>query len=270
MSISDANPIQFWLTSEQSFNEKSVSGIYAACFAQPFHCTDTLQLQLTDTDISKYYDLKAYSTTGSLLYSTSFNRSLRYGDLSGTPFYDFTIFDLTVSLSTISPSVCNTQIQFKIFDATSGLEVAHSDGIDLTDYDTDSTVLMEYSNSSSIAGLHFSEASPTPPNFYLRVPAVFFFENYPQEQEDLELSNDTIVTLWSKTEIVRTMEFGFMPDYMHKKISLITQMDTLIIDMKYWRRREGYQISQGSSKRYPLRKSTMNLVQQDFINRNVL
>lgn len=54
MTISDAMPVQFWLTDCETFNEKEVPGINHACWCQPFQCDDEINLQFIDTvqDIS--------------------------------------------------------------------------------------------------------------------------------------------------------------------------------------------------------------------------
>lgn len=145
--------------------------------------------------------------------------------------------------------------------------LASTDCIDIVS--DDCTQLIKYSNSTSFAGLDFTLSSPST-DFQLRIPAVFFEENYPQEQEDLELSDDTIVTLWSKIEAKKTLDIGYMPFYMHLKLQMILMMDDVTIDGVSYRLRDPYQITPSSSKRSALRRASVVLSQKDFIDRNLL
>jgi hypothetical protein len=148
--------------------------------------------------------------------------------------------------------------------------LAFSDCVEITDnQDFICTKLISYSNSTDIAGLGFPSWSP-PAIYYLRIPAVFFEEQYPQEQEDLELSTDEIITLWSKMEAKKLLDIGFMPFYMHKKVQLILMMDYISIDGIEYRKRDPYTISEGGSKRHALRRAQVLLSEKDFITRNLL
>jgi len=148
--------------------------------------------------------------------------------------------------------------------------LAQSDCVEITDNeDFICTKLISYSNSTDIAGLGFPSSSPSV-IYYLRIPAIFFEEQFPQEQEDLELSSDEIVTLWSKMEAKKLLDIGFMPFYMHKKLQLIMMMDYLSIDGIEYRKRDPYTISEGGSKRHALRRAQVLLSEKDFITRNLL
>jgi len=114
-------------------------------------------------------------------------------------------------------------------------------------------------------------SGPDPSVTYnLRIPAVFFDEQFPQEQEDLELSDDTIITLWSKIEGKKLLDIGFMPFYMHKKLQMVLMMDTVSIDGIEYRMRDPYQITSPASKRSAIRRASILLSEKDFINRNLL
>lgn len=383
-SISNANPVQFWLTGEESFNQKEVCSIYPACFCQPFRCDDPLNFQVYDTNSSNGYFLKVLDKQGNDLIQTPSMPALgSWGNLgsgtswNSTPSVTFTgafttsklfgvafsivrgfnyTFSINLSISTtvqyfrvvsldssnnilqvfneylnstvdtfsvtatvnaakiafiaraddaippnevvtvnsfsltdfnlaflqtnygsyqshdVSTSLdslgitCGQEIQFVINDGTN--DRAFSDCIDFQS-DQDCTELIQYSNSSNFAGLVFTSVSPSN-YFYIRVPAVFFEEQFPQEQEDLELSDDTIITLWSKIEAKKTLDIGYMPFYMHMKLQMILMMDNVLIDGIPYRKRDEYQITPSSSKRSALRRASVILSQKDFIDRNLL
>jgi len=412
VTISNANPVQFWLTGEDSFNQKVVCSIYPVCFCQPFDCDDTITIQFSDS--STYdFQLLVYDHTDSLIKTFTFNN-----DLNGHFYFSFTPSDYnicqkillkiqetesfvngdfetgalsqwkmvadgglfswvasstggdnaakmegnfsdasgssktsvalrhdydqiqatskkfnykvvtgvrTTTLGTwnnsdlvvvyyrngteVSSQVLQTmannttyngsfttsesnfdaiglRVVFKYNSPFSGdwsifvalfepqslnnLVVAQSDCIDITtDNEIDCSMLLEYSNSTDFAGLTFQDISPGL-TFNLRIPAVFFEEEYPQEQEDLELSDDTIVTLWSKIEGKKLLDIGYMPFYMHKKLQMILMMDSITIDGIEYRKRDEYQITAASSKRSALRRAQVLLSEKDFINRNLL
>jgi hypothetical protein len=46
--ISSALPVKFWLSSEESFNNKAVCGVTQIPWCQPFECDDEIPLQFTD------------------------------------------------------------------------------------------------------------------------------------------------------------------------------------------------------------------------------
>lgn len=76
VTISNANPIQFWLTGEESFNDKEICSILPVCFCQKFLCSDLLSFQFTHQDYSKSFRLRIYDSA--LLQQYSFRRSILY------------------------------------------------------------------------------------------------------------------------------------------------------------------------------------------------
>ncbi len=54
LTISKALPIKFWLNGQETFNEKAVPGIESFAFLQKFNLSDTIRLQLIDTDYKSY------------------------------------------------------------------------------------------------------------------------------------------------------------------------------------------------------------------------
>lgn len=251
LSISNASPIQFWLTGTDSFNQKEECSIYTVCFCQTIDPSDTLRLDIVDpTDGAN--NLSIYKDDGSLWQTISFTQT-------GFDHHQYLII-------TDWAAVLNRKLIFKIVN---GSTLAQSDCVEVTSNDDFiCTKLITYSNSTDFAGLGFPSSSPSF-TYYIRIPAVFFEEQYPQEQEDLELSTDEIITLWSKIEGKKLLDIGYMPFYMHKKLQLILMMDSVSIDGVDYRLRDPYQIT-SSSKRSALRKAQVLLSEKDFINRNLL
>lgn len=142
-----------------------------------------------------------------------------------------------------------------------------SDCIELKDSHTCST-LITYSNSKTFAGIDYPDQSPAP-EFSIRIPAIFFEEAFPDEHEEIDLSDSQSVRLMNKEKRQKKLDIGFMPFYMHKKLKLILAHDDITIDGDSWMRTEAYEIADGN-KRYPLRKASVLLTDKNYIVRNVL
>jgi len=256
MTLSNACPVQFWLAAELTYNETETAGINPACYCQIFNSTDEIIIQFTESSSPSpaAYDLEVLNSQGVQL------------DL--VPFVEITtnVWQVSYVPGQGSPSpVTDQKIQFKILGDSS--MVAQSDCIDIK-VSHDASILIEYSNSNNYAGLNFVAQTPDT-TFYLRVPAVFFHEEPTTEQEDLELSDDTIQTLWSKIGKKRMLEVGYVPYYMHEKIVLVLASQFVTIGDRDWIRRDEYSIDKGN-KRYPLKRATVLLTDQDYIKRNLL
>jgi hypothetical protein len=128
-------------------------------------------------------------------------------------------------------------------------------------------VLIEYSNSSDFDGLYYSDPSPNT-TFQLRIPAIFFEEKNPQEQEDIELSNGRIVTIRQTIVEKRLLETGFMPNYMHRKLQKVLMHETVSIDGDYWKRRDSYDDS--PIKKYNLKRAEVLLTKYDSVEKNTI
>lgn len=132
--------------------------------------------------------------------------------------------------------------------------------------DVDCTVLIKYTNSENFAGLVYN-SSPAQ-EFYLRIPAQFWQEDNPQEEEDSELSSGTIVTRRQAIVEKRLLEIGYMPNYMHKKLQLVLMHETITIDGTQWKRRDTYEAE--PVRRYPLKKAQVWLTKYNSILKNTL
>ncbi len=145
-------------------------------------------------------------------------------------------------------------------------ELYKSDCIDLKE-DHECTKLISYSNSSDFDGIAYQSASPAP-TFNLRVPAVFYEENNPQEQEDLELSNGVIVTIRSSIQEKRLLELGYMPNHMHRKVQKILMHETIQIDDTYWKKRDSYDAN--AIHKYNLKKAQVWLTKYNSVEKNTI
>lgn len=126
--------------------------------------------------------------------------------------------------------------------------------------------LIEYTNADDFDGIAY-DISPQP-TFYLRVPAQLLKDENPQTQEDLELSNGTIVTVRQTIQEKSIFKLGYMPPYMHTKIQKILMHDTVIIDGIQWKRRDAYEAPRLED--YPLKKGEVLLTKYNSVLKNTI
>lgn len=129
------------------------------------------------------------------------------------------------------------------------------------------STLIEYSNNRNFAGLFYEQQSPDAV-FYARVPAIFFEEREVEEDESMELPN-SVLTLNSQTKTQRLLTTANMPHYMHRKLLLILQHQSVIIDGRQWVKEAPYEKQEGD-RRWPLRKAQCWLTDKGSVQRNVL
>ncbi len=147
-----------------------------------------------------------------------------------------------------------------------GNEVAKTDCLDVKTTHA-CTKQIGYSNSGDFDGLIYGVESPNPV-FYLRIPAMFFEEKNPQEQEDLELSNGRIVTIRQTIQQKRLLELGFMPNYMHRKVQKVLMHETISIDGTQWKKRDSY--DDQPVKKYNLKRASVLLTKYDSVEKNTI
>lgn len=169
---------------------------------------------------------------------------------------------IALSNSTLGSGTTNGAIK----SYTDFTEVATSDCIDVRE-SHDCSILIEYENTSDFDGIAYEDGSPGP-SFQLRIPAIFFEEENPQEQEDLELSNGVIVTLRQTIVEKRKLETGFMPNYMHRKLQKVLMHDSVYIDGDYWKKRDAYDTS--PVKKYNLKTAEVLLTKYDSVEKNTI
>lgn len=219
--------------------------------------------------IAVYYDSSGTQITTQTITSLSANTS--YSGTFNTVISGFSYIGIRITVTTTAGSFFagNTEFWVMLFSISGSLAseyVAKSDCIDLKE-SHDCTKLITYQNSSDFDGINYTNVSPDA-GFKLRIPAIFFEEENPQEQEDLELSNGVIVTLRQSIVEKRKLETGFMPNYMHRKLQKILMHDSVYIDGDYWKKRDSYDTS--PVKKYNLKTASVLLTKYDSVEKNTI
>lgn len=178
------------------------------------------------------------------------------------------IFLNTVYDANFTPdNFCGQQIQLKISNTTSpGGVVAKSDCLDIAEIQK-CTTLIEYSNNRNFAGLIYSQSASPETTFNIRVPAIFFHNQFLEEDEAMDLT--TGITKTSGTlKVQRLFDTDYMPYYMHQKLMLIFKHQTINIDALSWIKEEKYEIQEGN-RMWPVKKAKVFLT-ENYIQRAVL
>lgn len=127
--------------------------------------------------------------------------------------------------ATVTLSVDNVQITRLVFYNSDCIDVKESHNC---------TALINYTNATDFDGIVY-DTSPQP-DFNIRIPAQFWKQDNPMEQEDSELSNGVIKTRRQTISEKQLLEVGYMPNYMHKKLQKILMHDTITIDGDQWKK----------------------------------
>lgn len=249
MIISNALPVQYWLTECDTFNDEDVDGILKVCWRHPWQCNDTIITQFTDTS-GLDYDLQGIDESGSTLFTNAITE-VADGIYQNT-------------LIPESEDICNEFLRLKIL--LNGTEVAKSDYLDIKTTQRE-TKLWSYSNHRDFAGLAFTEQTPDP-TFYIRVPCRFYHERYPQTDRAMELTS-SVITTSSQKKTQRLLEVLHSPYYFHNKLTDILQSQTIEEGGTQWKKEEEYAINEGR-KNWPLKPATCYLTQKNSVIRNVI
>ncbi len=282
MIFSDSIPVQFWLTGVETFNEKMICGLAKQdCFCQPFECEDEIIIQFQDDPGQVFYlgvynendtsiDEALFDEIAPGVYQINYTSGQCADILWGSELYlmgDTVITFDSVECGESSPPVdtCDIKIRFKIYITDDDI-LAQSDCIDLrTEHPC--TKLITYTNSVDFDGIVYETGSPVP-YFYLRVPAMFYQEDNPQTEEDMELANGEIVTTIQKLQKKRVFEIDYVPNYMHKKIQKVLMHESVTIDGTQWKKRDAYESE--PVKKYNLKTASVLLTKYDSIIRNLI
>lgn len=250
MIFSDANPVQFWCTGTDTFNETEPEGVFRKCFCQPYECEDEITIQFKHT-IGQTFSLSLISDNDSVIDTVSFTEFNGYYSASFTP---------------SSAGICDMDIQLKIYDSGDN-EAAKSDCLSIKTTQKE-TILINYTNNRIFSGLSSSAGTPDP-EFNLRIPGCFYHERFPTESEAIELSSGRNIQLNAQLTAQKLLEVGLVPYYMHKKIKLALMFQTVTIDGEEWVMTEAYEILL-ASRRSALKQAKVWLTEKDSTVRNIL
>jgi flagellar hook-associated protein FlgK len=101
MFVSDALPVQFWLSDCETYNEYEADGVHHVCWCQPFNCDDEILIQFQHT-AGQSLELVGRDSDGATVFST------------GITEISTGVYQLTFIPSDYD--VCDKQIQLLIMD----------------------------------------------------------------------------------------------------------------------------------------------------------
>lgn len=164
--------------------------------------------------------------------------------------------------------VCDQKIRLEIRNVTVSpdVSISKSDCLDVR-VSHPCTYLWEYWNNKNILGLVYQNVSPAQ-TFYIRVPMTFRIEEFPEEEEVMELTS-SVEVLNSQIMEKRLVEVGYVPYYFHRKLKYILKHQFISIDGQSWVRADEYKIIEGN-KKYPLKMGEVWMTEKNSVQRAVL
>lgn len=136
--------------------------------------------------------------------------------------------------------------------------LGYSDCIDFKENHA-KTRLLSYSNDIEYAGLDYTDEQ----FFNIRIKSKFYEPRGPEENESESLSDGTTQKLSSSTKEQKLLELFDLPPYMHKKIQLALQHNTIYIDNQAWVKEEAYEPGGLIHERYPFFDAKVYLTLKD-------
>lgn len=214
------------------------------------------------------FTIRALDSSNNTIFSESTS-----GVGSGSNVSDTLTFTATSSTTRIGISLTlalagTITINSTIATRSVGSEVvvANTDWLDVR-LDHPSTVLLTYTNHRNFAGINYESSSPDN-DLSIRIPAIFFHQRFPEEDEVMELS-DSLLTLNGTLKKQRRLDVDYVPYYFHEKIKLILKHQFISMLDRYWVKEEGYEIAEGDRK-WPIKTARCWLSEKDFVHRNIL
>jgi hypothetical protein len=221
----------------------------------------------------------AFSQTNVSIMDSSFNTLFQTGvdviggtgshstnPLTFTATSGTTKIGMLVSGSVLQSTVVTLQSATATRSVGDDSVVAKSDCLDIRE-NHDDTILLTYSNHRNFAGLVYQNTSPNT-TFNIRIPAIFFHQRFPEEDEVMELSSE-LATLNGTLRKQRLLDTDYVPYYFHEKLKLILKHQSLSVFNREWVKQEAYQIAEGN-RQAPLKKAQCWLSEKEFVHRNIL
>lgn len=141
-----------------------------------------------------------------------------------------------------------------------------SDYIDVAAEQRD-TFWLQYSNKETFAGIDYSASQV----FGIRIATKFFKERAPETNESEDITDGGVVKLSGLVKFQRQLEMDAAPYYMHNKLKLILQHNTIFLDGSYWLKEEPYEYIDLGGNNFPefplkLAKTWLTRMTLDFFS----
>lgn len=177
------------------------------------------------------------------------------------------IYQYDASFVPSENEICDQRITFQRVTDTSPDEIVRkADCFDVRE-DHPCTVLIEYWNNKDILGLIYTTGSPQT-TFFIRVFAEFFHEDFPEEEEVMELTQ-SVEVLNSQITEKKFMRINYAPYYLHRKLKYIFKHQFILINNDYWTRADEYKIIEGN-RMWPVKMGEVWLTNKNSVQRAVL
>jgi hypothetical protein len=266
MIVSDSNPLQWWLTPLTNvttiidlaalgvtFNTEDKDN--AVEYHPYFHILksdDVITTEMVVDDPDADYILSIRTKDGALFEDFEFV----FDAISGSH------FRCVIDLSDM-PEMENQMPFFVIINDTTGKILAVTDHHKVKTEFRVPSLLISYSNSSPFNNILADV------DMAIRIPAVFIVGNFPEEIEDEDLSDGTIVSLTASVKTQRLLAVELLPDYEHLKLKYILKCTDLVIKGLNWKQEDAYELADPPHPKYEMRRGKVFLTLDGSIVRSV-
>lgn len=203
VTISDALPVQFWLSECDTYNEFEPQGVHHKCWCQPWNCDDEIVTQFQHTT-GQALSLIALNEDGEILYESSI------------PEVQTGVYLETFTPSSISPEICDELIRLLVNAvATTIFESQFNSGLDgWTNEGTGTAwawnvIYAEVALTSTAFSKELTKASVQPAGSY-RFKSDAQFINFNSSFSDLKFT----VSVYNGSTLIKT----FIDDTQHINI----------------------------------------------------
>lgn len=202
---------------------------------------NSLQIQIEE---QSYY-LSVRDENGNEILNLEFNQD------------NYTIYSLTLTPSDYD-YLCDQLVRFFILDGESN-ELGYSDLQDIQENHLD-TRLISYTNELDFAGIQYDVDYP--PTFHIRVKSKFYTPRNQQETESEPDAEGNVIKLSSSSKKQKQLVIDPVPPYMHDKLILILQHNSIYINNRSWVQEDNYEINE-INERFGLFSGSVWLTQMD-------
>lgn len=273
VTISDAQPLQWWPYADQTYNEQQFAFADKIPFYQEFQIDDNIKTQLRDSDLTKEYVLLITDLSLNLILAIPFVHTSNYYQYAfqsqslDTPVVDQCVrFFIAENDGTFDFTFDYTFQDFhNILYKTDAIQFSTSVRQDASW----GSKLIGYKSTKNFAGISYPNDDTY---FYLRIPCQFFRQQPKGTQESIPSGANTLVATSIVKGIQQLMKTIYVPDYIHNKLQLIFQhcaSGQVLIDGKTWIMEDGYALTPPDEKS-PFQMGKIWLSDANYLIRNMI
>lgn len=270
LTINPGAPYTFDIDRTLYANQSSY-GVKFPCFDQIMQCDDRLTLNIRfgrQFYADGFPRLKIIDQSDdSVLKTIDFTN---INDFDSSPSNtNFWYVDYDPSAEVSNP-ICDKTIYLEIYEArespASETLLATSEPICVRNSWPQSK-LLKYKNHSDAFDMGYAQESPEYFN-HLRVNSRMYKKSFPKQTREYRRSDGETIKLRSNVEKKIEFETDWLPYYMHEKLNIVFEHNTIVIDGTEFISQDGYEIE--APENYSLSRARANLTYKNYLQENLI